>query len=180
MQTKTPGRERPRSMNRLLLLRHAQSSWDDPSLADHERPLARRGHRAAESMAEHLRSSVPHPDLVLCSSALRTRETLDRMSKAFGDAEVVVDDDLYGATEELLLERLRGVADRFETVAIIGHNPGVHDLAIALAGSGTDLGRMRGKFPTGALAVLAFDEPWRELGPGDGRLEEFVTPKDLA
>ena len=75
-------------MNRLLLLRHAKSSWDDPSLADHERPLAPRGHRAAESMAEHLRSSVPHPDLVLCSSALRTRETLDRMSKAFGDAEV--------------------------------------------------------------------------------------------
>jgi phosphohistidine phosphatase len=83
-------------MNRLLLLRHAKSSWDDPSLADHERPLAPRGHRAAESMAEHLRSSVPHPDLVLCSSALRTRETLDRMSKAFGDAEVVVDDGLYG------------------------------------------------------------------------------------
>ena len=126
-------------MNRLLLLRHAKSSWDDPSLADHERPLAPRGHRAAESMAEHLRSNVPHPDLVLCSSALRTRETLERMSKAFGDAEVVVDDDLYGATDELLLERLRGVADRFETVAMIGHNPGVHDLAIALAGSGADL-----------------------------------------
>ena len=180
MQTKTPGRERSRSMNRLLLLRHAKSSWDDPSLADHERPLARRGHRAAESMAEHLRSSVQHPDLVLCSSALRTRETLDRMSKAFGDAEVVVDDDLYGATGDLLLERLRGVADRFETVAIIGHNPGVHDLAIVLAGSGAGLGRMRAKFPTGALAVLAFDGPWRELAPGDGRLEAFVTPKDLA
>ncbi|HET7928962.1 MAG TPA: histidine phosphatase family protein, partial [Actinomycetota bacterium] len=98
-------------MSRLLLLRHAKSSWDDPSLSDHERPLAPRGHRAAESMAEHLRSSVPHPDLVLCSSALRTRETLDRMSEAFGDAEVVVDDDLYGATDDLLLERLRGVAD---------------------------------------------------------------------
>lgn len=167
-------------MKRLLLLRHAKSSWDDPSLADHERPLAPRGHRAAEWMAEYLRSSVPHPDLVLCSSALRTRETLDRMSKAFGDAEVVVDDDLYGASHDLLLERLRGVADRFETVAVIGHNPGVHDLAIALAGSGEGLGRMRAKFPTGALAVLTFDGPWGELAPGDGRLEAFVTPKDLA
>jgi phosphohistidine phosphatase len=167
-------------MSRLLLLRHAKSSWDDPSLEDHERPLAPRGHRAAESMAEHLRSSVPHPDLVLCSSALRTRETLDRMSEAFGDAEVVVDDDLYGATDDLLLERLRGVADRFETVAMIGHNPGVQDLAIALAGSGADLGRMRGKFPTGALAVLAFDGPWRALAQGEARLEAFVTPKDLA
>ena len=102
------------------------------------------------------------------------------MSEAFGDVEVVVDDDLYGATDDLLLERLRGVADRFETVAMIGHNPGVHDLAIALAGSGADLGRMRAKFPTGAMAVLAFDVPWRGLAPGDGRLEAFVTPKDLA
>jgi phosphohistidine phosphatase len=167
-------------MKRLLLLRHAKSSWDDPALADHERPLAPRGHRAAESMAEYLRSSVPHPDLVLCSSALRTRETLDRMSKAFGDAEVVVDDGLYGASDDLLLERLRGVAGRFETVAVIGHNPGVHDLAIALAGSGEGLSRMRAKLPTGALAVLAFDGPWGELAPGDARLEAFVTPKDLA
>jgi phosphohistidine phosphatase len=167
-------------MNRLLLLRHAKSSWDDPSLADHERPLAPRGHRAAESMADHLRSSVPKPDLVLCSSALRTRETLDRMSKALGDAEVVVDDDLYGADDDVLLERLRGVPDRFETVAMIGHNPGIHDLAIALAGSGADLGRMRAKFPTGALAVLEFDGPWGELAPGEARLEAFVTPKDLA
>jgi phosphohistidine phosphatase len=102
------------------------------------------------------------------------------MSKAFGDAEVVIDDDLYGAIDDLLLERVRGVSDRFETVAMIGHNPGVQDLAIALAGSGADPGRMRAKFPTGALAVLAFDGPWRELASGGGRLESFVTPKDLA
>ena len=127
-------------MHRLLLLRHAKSSWDDPSLADHDRPLAPRGHRAAERMADHLRSSVPHPDLVLCSPALRTRETLDRMSNAFGDAEVVVDDELYGAGDDELLERLRAVDDRFETVAVIGHNPGIHDLAIALAGSGAEPG----------------------------------------
>jgi phosphohistidine phosphatase len=166
-------------MHRLLLLRHAKSSWDDPSLADRDRPLAPRGHRAAERMADHLRSDFPHPDLVLCSPALRTRETLDRMSNAFGDAEVVVDDELYGAGEGELLERLRAVDDRFETVAVIGHNPGIHDLAIALAGSGAELGRMGAKFPTGALAVLAFDEPWRDVSPGGGLLEAFVTPKDL-
>lgn len=101
------------------------------------------------------------------------------MSKALGDAEVVVDDDLYGATDDLLLERLRGVADRFETVAMIGHNPGVHDLAIALAGSGAERGRMETKFPTGALAVLALDGPWRDVSSGGGRLEAFVTPRDL-
>jgi phosphohistidine phosphatase len=166
-------------MHRLLLLRHAKSSWDDPSLADRDRPLAPRGHRAAARMANHLRSDVPRPDLVLCSPALRTRETLDRMSNAFGDAVVVVDDELYGAGEGELLERLRAVDDRFETVAVIGHNPGIHDLAIALAGSGADLDRMEAKFPTGALAVLAFDRLWRDVSPGGGLLEAFVTPKDL-
>jgi phosphohistidine phosphatase len=166
-------------MHRLLLLRHAKSSWDDPSLADRDRPLAPRGHRAAERMADHLRSDVPHPDLVLCSPALRTRETLDRMSKAFVDAEVIVDDELYGAGEDVLLEQIRTVDDRFETVAVIGHNPGIHDLAIALAESGAELGRMGAKFPTGALAVLAFDGPWRDVSPGGGLLEAFVTPKDL-
>lgn len=168
------------AVNRLLLLRHAKSSWDDPSLADRDRPLAPRGHRAAERMAEHMRSSVPRPDLILCSPALRTRETLERMSEAFGDAEVVVDDELYGATHDDLLERLRRVADRFETVALIGHDPGVHDLAVVLAGSGAERDRMRAKFPTGALAVLEFDGPWAELSPEAARLAAFVTPKDLA
>ena len=167
-------------MKRLLLVRHAKSSWDDPALPDHERPLAPRGRRAAERMAEHLRSNTPSVDLVLCSPAVRTRETLDRMSRAFGDAEVVVDDELYGATDDELLERLHRVADRLETVAMIGHNPGIHDLATALARSGADLERMRAKFPTGALAMLEFDEPWQDLAPGGARLAAFVAPKDLA
>ena len=101
------------------------------------------------------------------------------MSNALGDAEVVVDDELYGADGNELLERLRAVDDRFETVAVIGHNPGIHDLAITLAGSGAERGRMETKFPTGALAVLAFDGPWRSVSPGGGRLEAFVTPRDL-
>jgi len=158
-------------LNRLLLLRHAKSSWDDPGLPDHERPLAPRGHRAAERMAEYL--------LVLCSSALRTRETLERMTDAFGGAEIAVEDELYGATEDELLKRLRRVAEGSETVALIGHNPGIQDLAIALAGSGEGLERMRAKFPTGALAVLEFDGPWRRLELGGARLASFVTPKDL-
>lgn len=167
-------------MKRLLLLRHAKSSWDDPALPDHERPLAPRGHRAAERMAEHLRASVPNADLVLCSSALRTRETLERMSSAFGEPEVVVEDELYGASDDELLERLHAVAEPTKTVALIGHNPGVGDLASALAGSGDDLDRLRSKFPTGALAVLAFDGPWTRLAPGGAVLTSFVTPKDLA
>ena len=167
-------------MNRLLLLRHAKSSWDDPGLPDHDRPLAPRGHRAAERMAGYLRSNAPHVELVLCSSALRASETLERMRNAFGDAEIAVEDELYGATDDELLERLRRGADRSDTVALIGHNPGIHDLAIALAGSGEGLERMRAKFPTGALAVLEFDGPWPRLARGGARLASFVTPKDLA
>jgi phosphohistidine phosphatase len=131
-------------------------------------------------MAEYLRSNAPPVDLVLCSSALRTRETLERMTNAFGDAEIAVEDELYGATDDELLERLRLVADGSEIVALIGHNPGIHDLAIALAGSGEGIEHMRAKFPTGALAVLEFDGPWRRLSRGGARLASFVTPKDLA
>ena len=167
-------------MKRLLLLRHAKSSWDDPSLADRDRPLASRGHQAAERMAEHLRSGAPPVDLVLCSSALRTTETLQHVARAFGNAETAVEDGLYGASDEELLDRLRQVSDDVEGVALIGHNPGVQDLAVELAGSGDDLERMGTKFPTGALAVLEFDGPWAGLAEGGGRLVAFVTPKDLA
>jgi phosphohistidine phosphatase len=167
-------------MKRLLLLRHAKSSWDDASLADRDRPLAPRGHKAAERMAEHLRSSAPGVDLVLCSPALRTTETLEHVGRAFGEAEMVVEDDLYGASEDELLDRLREVSDQVDGVALIGHNPGIQDLGTGLAGDGEDLERMRTKFPTGALAVLEFDGSWATLEPGEARLVSFVTPRDLA
>ena len=131
-------------------------------------------------MAEYLRSNAPHVDLVLSSSALRTRQTLERMTKAFGEAEIAVEDELYGASDGELLERLRRVAEGDGTVVLIGHNPGIHDLATALAGSGEGLERLRAKFPTGALAVLEFDGPWRRLSGGGTRLASFVTSKDLA
>ena len=91
-----------------------------------------------------------------------------------------MEDGLYGATDEDLLDRLRRVSEDVEGVALIGHNPGVQDLAIGLAGGGEDLDRMRRRFPTGALAVLEFDGPWAGLREGAGRLVAFVTPKDLA
>jgi phosphohistidine phosphatase len=167
-------------MKRLLLLRHAKSSWDDPSLVDHDRPLAPRGHKAADRMARHLRSNAPEVDLVLCSSALRTTQTLEHVGRAFGHAEMVVEDGLYGAGDQELLERLRAVPEDVGGVALIGHNPGVQDLATELAGAGDDLDRMRTKFPTGAVAVLEFDGPWADLAGQGARLVAFVTPKDLA
>ena len=131
-------------------------------------------------MAEHLRSGDLSVDLVLCSSALRTTETLQHMGRAFGNAEIVVEDGLYGASGDELLDRLRAVPEDADGVALIGHNPGVQDLATELAGDGEDLDRMRAKFPTGALAVLGFDGPWADLGRRACRLVGFVTPKDLA
>ena len=131
-------------------------------------------------MAEHLRSNGPPVELVLCSPALRTTETLEHVGRAFGDAEMVVEDELYEATDEELLDRLRRVPEDVAGVALIGHNPGIQDLATALAAGGEDLERMRTKFPTAALAFIEFDGPWAGLAEGGGRLGAFITPKDLA
>ena len=160
---------------RLFLLRHAKSSWDDPQLSDHDRPLAPRGHMAAKLMAEHLRQEGIRPSLVLCSSARRARETLNEVAP--GDLRI--ERDLYGASEDELVERLQRVDDTVESTMVIGHNPGIHSLAVTLAGGGAELGRIERKFPTGALATLAFAGDWSELRPGCAELVAFVRPKEL-
>ena len=165
-------------MRQLFLLRHAKSSWDDPGLADHDRPLAPRGRRAAKLIARHLADEGIEPALVLCSSSVRTRETLDRLGLA-DHVAVEVEPRLYAASESELLDRLREVNDDVESVMLIGHNPGIEELALALAGSGEDLDAVARKFPTAALATLEFDGPWSDLGPGDAELTAFVKPKQL-
>jgi phosphohistidine phosphatase len=152
-------------MKRLYLLRHAKSSWDDASLADHDRPLSGRGRRAADAIGQHLRDEGIAPDLVLCSSAARTRETLERIGLSG-----VVEHDLYGASATELLARLRDVPPSVESVLLIGHNPGTHDLALVLTGEPAD------KYPTGALATIELDE-WTA---GSGRMIAFVRPRELA
>src|SRR4029453_12785732 len=109
-------------VKRLLLLRHAKSSWDEPGLADHNRPLAPRGRRAAESMARHLRDDRISPALVLCSSARRTRETLELLGVV---EEVRIERALYGASEDELLDRLQRVPETLDSVMLVGHNPAV-------------------------------------------------------
>lgn len=165
---------------RLYLLRHGKSDWDDPELADHERPLARRGRRASKAIARHLASEGIQPALVLCSSAARTRETLDRIAPALGSPEVEIEDELYGAGAGALRERLRQVPDGIDSVMLIGHNPGVESLALALAGGGEDLERMERKFPTAALATLTVPgDSWGELDEGRSELLAFVVPREL-
>ena len=147
---------------RLLLLRHAKSSWDDPSLADHDRPLAPRGRKAAKRICEYLRDEEIEVSLVLCSSARRARETLERVQPP---GEVMIEPGLYGASASQLLERVRRVPDDFDSVMLIGHNPALEDLTLALARPGTELAGQ--KFPTGALATLTFSGPWHALAPGE-------------
>jgi phosphohistidine phosphatase len=165
----------------LYLLRHAKSSWDDASLPDHERPLAPRGKKAAKAMAGHLRRERVRPALVLCSPAVRTRETFARITKAIGeDVPVEFDEALYGASSGELLERLRAVPAAVHSVFLIGHNPAMQELALGLAGRGAERARLEEKFPTGALATLELDvESWAEVDPGGGELVAFVVPREL-
>jgi phosphohistidine phosphatase len=157
---------------RLFLLRHAKSSWDDPGLADHDRPLAPRGRRATKLMASHLRQEGIRPALVLCSTAARARETVEGVGLS---DDAVFERQLYGASADELLARLRRVPHEVESTMLVGHNPGMHDLALLLGAAG-DVER---KLPTGALVTLELDGAWSELGPGAVELVAFVRPKQL-
>jgi phosphohistidine phosphatase len=169
--------------HRIYLLRHAKSSWDDPALADHERPLAKRGRKAAALLSEHLRDVGVAADLVLCSSAARATETLEGVRAGLApDTRVEVEDGLYGAGSEALLRRLRTVPEDIGAVMLIGHNPSIEELAAELAGPGSDADardRMAVKYPTGGMATLAFDGPWSELDWDGATLDAFVVPKQL-
>jgi phosphohistidine phosphatase len=160
----------------LHLLRHAKSSWDDPGLADHERPLAPRGRRDCKKLAKHLRRHEVRPDLVLCSSSQRTRDTLELIRSALGDAAIEIEDGLYAAGSERLLARLRELPESAGSVLLIGHNPGLQDLALELAPGTT---RLAEKFPTGALASFALDGPWSRVGDATTELLELVAPREL-
>lgn len=157
----------------LYLLRHAKSSWAEPSLPDHDRPLAPRGERACALIAEYLRRNEIRPELVLCSSATRTRDTLERIVSALGDTDVSVEDDLYGASASELLTRLRAIPDAVPSVLLIGHNPGIQELALDLTAAS------EAEFPTAALATLVVHEPWVNLASGGAELTAFVRPRDL-
>lgn len=160
---------------RLLLLRHAKSSWDDPALADHDRPLAPRGRKASKLIRAHLRRQPLQVSLVLCSSARRAQETLELIALP---GPIEVERELYGASADQLLARLHRLSDELEAVMLIGHNPAIQELAVGLLADGSALAER--KFPTGALATLTFGGPWQGLEPGQAELAAFVTPRELA
>jgi len=165
----------------LRILRHAKSSWEDVGHGDHDRPLAPRGQRAAKKLAKHLRRQKLPAVTVLCSSATRARETLALIAPALGPhSKLLIEDGLYAASAEELLDRLRRVPEPAESVMVIGHNPGLQDLALTLAANGAKRSRAMEDFPTGALATLQIDVArWRDLGPGDAEIVDYVVPRDL-
>jgi phosphohistidine phosphatase len=168
----------------LFVLRHAKSSWDDPGLDDHERPLAPRGRRAIKLLGEHLREQDIHPVQVLCSSSRRTRETLDGVDP---DGERIIEQDLYDASCADVIERLRRVPAEAESVMVIGHNPAMQMLVLRLTGANgdgiapvdRDLSEVQHKFPTGAFATLSIDCAWSELARGCAELVEYIRPRAL-
>ena len=172
----------------LLLFRHAKSAW--PDVPDHDRPLARRGVRAAPVMGRWLRNAGLVPGQVLCSTARRARETWQFAQAGLAASPpVTFDGRIYPAAPADLLALIREVPPATGTLLLIGHNPAIEDLARLLAapphGPRTggshhgDLDRMRSKFPTAAIAVLEFPGTWPGLAPGRARLTAFVSPRDL-
>jgi phosphohistidine phosphatase len=169
-------------VKRLWLLRHAKSSWDDLGLPDRLRPLAPRGNRAAKAMARHLRATSVAPDLVLCSPARRAVQTWEGVAPGVPpDTAVEIDEAIYHAEGDELLARLREVPSGIGSVLLLGHNPGLQDLAVELVGSG-DPGlreRLVRKFPTGALATIEVQGEWHELTWGAATVVAFVVPREL-
>ncbi|MEW5422372.1 histidine phosphatase family protein [Amorphus sp. 3PC139-8] len=171
-------------MRRLMLLRHAKSSWDDPELSDFDRPLNKRGRKAAPAMAREMAARGLVPDLVLCSNAQRTRETLAALLQHLaGPFTIRLSEELYEAGANRIVDVIRTHGGNAKAVLVIGHNPGLQDCAAALAdpADGGNAAAVGGGFPTGALVVLDFDIPaWTDVTTDSGRVAAFLRPKDLS
>jgi phosphohistidine phosphatase len=172
------------AMRRLMLLRHAKSDWSQPGKHDHERELAPRGRKAALRMGEFMAREGLLPDCALVSTAQRTRETWALVRDALdNDPFTYFDERIYEASPGDILLAIRETPAATEKLLVVGHNPGLQALAIALIGSGDieSRARLAEKFPTAGLAVIDFPrDDWSELAPGTGRLALFVSPRMLA
>ncbi len=169
----------------LYVLRHAKSSWDDPGAPDQDRPLAPRGRKALAVLADYISSNEISPDVVLCSTARRTRETLAGISLG---GEQRIERPLYDASADQLIERLRRIPAETGSVMVIGHNPAMQMLVLKLAGARDaaaagvlqgELAEIQRKFPTGALATLSLGCSWMDLRAGCAELAAYVRPKAL-
>ncbi|MFY9607046.1 MAG: histidine phosphatase family protein [Blastocatellia bacterium] len=161
-------------MKTILLLRHAKSSWDQPSLRDFDRPLAARGKRDAPRMGKALRKRIPHPELIISSPAARTRATIKAIAaSARFEAEIQFEESVYGASSAELIKLIRRLPREKASAMIVGHNPGLEDLVARLIGNPE-------RMPTAALACVEFQiDRWEDVEDGEGKLAWLLTPKQL-
>lgn len=161
-------------MRTLYLLRHAKSSWKDVTLPDFERPLKDRGRKAAKRIGKYLTREKLTDPLVVCSPAVRTRETADIVLKyANLRVEVRFEERIYEASLRDLVQIVAEIPDDKQVAIMIGHNPGFEELLAYLTGEGR-------RMPTAALAKINFDvESWKEIKEDQGTLEWFITPREL-
>jgi phosphohistidine phosphatase len=167
----------------LYLLRHAKAGWESANQRDYDRALTPRGVQAAQAMGFWCKEYLPQIDLVLCSPALRTRQTFDALQEAWPQVlRVEFADAIYMANYDALLTILNALPDQEQHVMLIGHNPGLEDLTLLLCDDGTPsaLAALRVKYPTGALAQLETREHWANLQRHTAYLKRFIQPQDLS
>jgi len=170
-------------MKTVTLFRHAKSGEKgNPRIRDFDRPLSDRGLKAAPKMGAAMRERHLRPNLILCSPSVRTRQTLTLASVEAWDKapKVRYDDRLYEASAQKILEVLQEVPDKVDHVMIVGHNPGMQDLAVMLAVSRGKRQQLKDKLPTASVVTLEFDEElWKDLQPATGHVVLYMSPKTL-
>jgi phosphohistidine phosphatase len=169
-------------MKTLTLLRHARSDWDDQVQRDFDRPLNPRGRRAARTVGREMKRLGLQFDYCIASPAVRVRETLGEVESAFGSLEPYLDERVYLADPETLLDLVRAAPDEAESLLLVGHNPGLEMLVLSLAARGASplLGEVEVKYPTGTLAELSLPvERWADVTEGRAQLIRFIRPRDL-
>ena len=168
-------------MKILTLLRHAKSSWDDPVARDFDRPLNPKGRKAAHRVGQELRVQGFTFDQILASPAVRVIETLDEVARGYGAIlDIEYDERIYLASVPTLLEVVRGADDEANRLLLVGHNPGLENLTLALAGEGALRDEVAVKYPTGTVAEIRFAVGnWVDVEEGEGELTRFIRPRDL-
>ncbi|AYJ80069.1 phosphohistidine phosphatase [Aliarcobacter cryaerophilus ATCC 43158] len=160
-------------MKELILIRHSKSSWDNPFLEDFDRPLNKRGEKNAPFIAKILKQKGLTPDLIISSPSKRTKQTLDFFLKEFDfKNEIIFEESIYEAPFENLLKVIKNIDDRYKTIFLFGHNPGLNDLVAFLLGSFEE------NIPTSGVLKINFDiKKWENIKEKIGILEFFIYPK---